>query len=84
MKATEDLTIEEWKSLFENEDVFKYENMLIMRRFLDIGGAATCSQLSRRYGDEWTYYNLMCSSPSYTILEFSPLFLSMAYHQLLS
>ena len=56
-----DLSVQEWFDLFKNKYIFKDENMLIMRRFLDIGGAATCSQLSRRYGDEWTYYNLMCS-----------------------
>ena len=40
-----------------------------MRRFLDIGGAATCSQLSGRYGKAWGYYNSMCSKLAKRISE---------------
>lgn len=56
----DDLSVQEWLDLFKNKDVFKYENMLIMRRFLDIGGAATCSQLSKRYGEKFRYYISNC------------------------
>lgn len=65
----DDLSVQEWLYLFKNKDVFKYENMLIMRRFLDIGGAATCSQLSGRYGKAWGYYNSMCSKLAKRISE---------------
>lgn len=65
----DDLSVQEWLDLFKNKDVFKYENMLIMRRFLDIGGAATCSQLSGRYGKAWGYYNSMCSKLAKRISE---------------
>lgn len=64
-----DLSVQEWLDLFKNKDVFKYENMLIMRRFLDIGGSATCSQLSGRYGKAWGYYNSMCSKLAKRISE---------------
>lgn len=65
----EDLSVQEWLDLFKNKDIFKDENMLIMRRFLDIGGAATCSQLSGRYGKVWGYYNSMCSKLAKRISE---------------
>lgn len=65
----EDLSVQEWLDLFKNKDIFKDENMLIMRRFLDIGGAATCSQLSGRYGKAWGYYNSMCSKLAKRISE---------------
>ena len=65
----DDLSVQEWLDLFKNKDIFKDENMLIMRRFLDIGGAATCSQLSGRYGKAWGYYNSMCSKLAKRISE---------------
>ena len=63
------MSVQEWLDLFKNKDIFKDENMLIMRRFLDIGGAATCSQLSGRYGKAWGYYNSMCSKLAKRISE---------------
>ena len=65
----DDLSVQEWLDLFKNKDIFKDENMLIMRRFLDIGGAATGSQVSGRYGKAWGYYNSMCSKLAKRISE---------------
>ena len=65
-----DFEVNEWLELLNNQDVFKYDNILIMRRFADIGGEATCSQLANTYGGSWGYYNSMCSKLAKRIADF--------------
>ena len=52
-----DLTIEDWLALINDPEVFNQDSLIIMRRMLDIGGEATCIQLSEKYGESWNYYN---------------------------
>ena len=61
MYMYKDFEVDEWLELLNNRDVFKEENLLIMRRFVDCGGEATCSQLANRYGETGAYYSSMCS-----------------------
>lgn len=61
MYMYKDFEVNEWLELLNNRDVFKEENMLIMRRLMDLGGEATCSQLANKYGETWAYYSSMCS-----------------------
>lgn len=61
MYMYKDFEVNEWLELLNNRDVFKEENMLIMRRLMDLGGEATCPQLANKYGKTWAYYNSMCS-----------------------
>lgn len=51
------LTVENWLALINDPEVFNQDSLIIMRRMLDIGGEATCIQLSEKYGDSWNYYN---------------------------
>ena len=51
------LTVDEWESLIKDETIFFEDNLTIMRRFLDYGGKATCSQLANEYGKTYAYYN---------------------------
>lgn len=70
MTFYEDFSEAEWTALLHNEQIFKYDNILIMRRLMDIGGEATCSQLANEYGRSWGYYNSMCSKLAKRIADF--------------
>lgn len=69
MTPIEDFSIDEWKELLADESVFKFGNMLIMRRFVEAGGESTCSQLSNVYGRNWGHYNSMCSKLAKRVAE---------------
>ncbi len=70
MTSYEDFSEAEWTELLHDEQIFKYDNILIMRRLMDIGGEATCSQLANKYGKSWGYYNSMCSKLAKRIADF--------------
>lgn len=50
-------SVDEWIDLLQDRDVFTDGSLQIMKRMKDIGGTATCSQLSMRYGDVTNFYN---------------------------
>ena len=52
-----EITVEQWAALLEDKSVFTENSLLIMSRLLDCGGAATCKQLSDRYGESISFYN---------------------------
>lgn len=51
------ITAEEWTELLHDENVFTKDSLAIMKRLLDIGGHATCTQLSNKYGKDKNFYN---------------------------
>lgn len=51
------LTIDDWKNLLNDKTVFTDNSLQIMKRFLDYGGQATCTQLSVKYGESKNFYN---------------------------
>lgn len=51
------LTVDDWKKLLKDKNVFTEESLQIMKRFLDYGGEATCKQLSVKYGESYNFYN---------------------------
>lgn len=51
------LTESDWLSLLAEKDVFDENSLKIMKRFKDIGGQATCTQLSLKYGETKNFYN---------------------------
>lgn len=51
------LTVDEWSGLIKDESVFDVPSLSIMKRILDMGGSATCSELSEKYGEHWNWYN---------------------------
>lgn len=53
---------EKWAELLRDEEVFTTQSLEIMYRLRDYGGAATCKQLSVKYGEEPNYYNVGSSS----------------------
>lgn len=50
-------TVDDWKKLLADKDLFWDSSLTIMSRMLDIGGQATCKQLSDKYGETPNYYN---------------------------
>lgn len=52
------LTVEDWTALLQDKDVFRENDLKIVKSFKDYGGAATCKQLSIRYGEAPGFYNI--------------------------
>ena len=48
---------EDWLQLLNNKEVFTESCLQIMKRFKHIGGQATCTELSQRYGESKNFYN---------------------------
>ena len=51
------LSVDDWVSLFGDDDVFTTGSLEIMKRMKDYGGQATCTQLSVKYGGTKNFYN---------------------------
>lgn len=55
------ISTEKWLELLSNNEVCKEECLIALRCLKDIGGAATCRELSSKYGRHSQFYNLACS-----------------------
>jgi len=53
---------DKWLQLLSDKNIFTHDSKVIMKRLLDIGGEATCKQLSQKYGESNNYYNSGSSS----------------------
>ena len=51
------LTVEDWVGLIEDGTTFTDSSLAILKRLKDYGGAATCKQLSVKYGESPNFYN---------------------------
>ena len=51
------LTVDEWEALLNDGEVFTESSLEIMKRMMDYGGKATCTQLSIKYGESKNFYN---------------------------
>lgn len=54
---TPKLSVDDWEILLNDNEVFTESSLEIMRRMLDYGGKATCTQLSIKYGESKNFYN---------------------------
>ena len=54
---TPGFSVEDWVKLLNDPEIFTTSNLEIMARILDFGGAATCKQLSNKYGEHENFYN---------------------------
>lgn len=52
-----ELGVEDWVELLNDSSVFTTSSLTIMKRLKDYGGAATCKQLSVKYGESPNFYN---------------------------
>lgn len=51
------LSVEDWKNLLNDRNIFSESDLEVMKCLQDFGGAATCKQLSERYGETVNFYN---------------------------
>lgn len=51
------LSVEEWMALIQDPQIFTPSSLEIMKRMLDYGGEATCTQLAEKYGETRNFYN---------------------------
>ncbi len=56
------ISVEQWLELLNDETVFTTSSLEIMKRMKDYGGIATCTQLSKKYGETKNFYNVGSSS----------------------
>ncbi|MCD7746276.1 MAG: EVE domain-containing protein [Lachnospiraceae bacterium] len=51
------LSVDDWVGLLGDSEIFTESSLEIMKRMLDYGGKATCTQLSTKYGETKNFYN---------------------------
>ncbi len=52
-----EITIETWEILLKDSSIFTQSSLEIIKRLLDYGGQATCTQLAVKYGESKNFYN---------------------------
>lgn len=45
-----------WDTLLDDPAIFNMQARALLRRMMDVGGKATCSQLAEKYGENMNYY----------------------------
>lgn len=51
------LSADEWEALLNDNEIFTDSSLEIMKRLIDYGGKATCTQLAIKYGKSKNFYN---------------------------
>lgn len=51
------ISVNEWYELINNKEIFDINSLKLIKRLYDIGGVATCKQLSEKYGWQPQSYN---------------------------
>lgn len=51
------ITTEQWVLLLSDATIFNQDSLKVMKRFKDYGGAASCIQLAKKYGESFNFYN---------------------------
>ena len=63
------LSIEDWENLLKDSDIFDEKSLKVMKCIKDCVGTASCTQLSRVYGDTINFYNTTSSNLAKRIVE---------------
>ena len=63
------LSIEDWENLLNDPDIFDEKSLKVIKCIKDFGGTASCTQLSRVYGDTINFYNTTSSNLAKRIVE---------------
>lgn len=63
------LSTQDWLDLLDDENIFTLPALEVMKRMLDIGGEATCTQLANKYGKSFAFYSRQSSSLAQRIAE---------------
>lgn len=52
-----DLSSDQWLALLKEPTIFNQQGLEIMKRLMDYGGSASCTQLANKYGETKNFYN---------------------------
>lgn len=63
------LSVEDWKKMLQDPEIFSNESLALVKRFKDYGGSATCKQISEKYGDTAQHYNIICTKTCEQIIK---------------
>ncbi|ATV65175.1 restriction endonuclease [Fusobacterium pseudoperiodonticum] len=63
------LSIENWENLLNDPNIFDENSLKVMKCIKDCGGIASCTQLSRIYGNTINFYNTTSSNLAKRIIE---------------
>lgn len=63
------LSVEDWKRILQDPEIFSNESLALVKRFKDYGGSATCKQISEKYGDTAQHYNIICTKTCEQIIK---------------
>ena len=63
------LSMEDWKKILQDPEIFSNESLALVKRFKDYGGSATCKQISEKYGDTAQHYNIICTKTCEQIIK---------------
>ena len=61
------LSVQAWVELLNDKDVFRENDLKIVKRFKEYGGEATCTQLAIKYGGSPGFYNIGSSKLGHRI-----------------
>ncbi|SFW22585.1 AAA family ATPase [Ruminococcus flavefaciens] len=56
---TPGLSVEDWLDLLNDPEVFDENSLTVIKAFYDIGGQATCKELSIKYGKDPGFYSMI-------------------------
>ncbi len=63
------LSADDWEALLNDGELFTDSSLEIMKRMVDYGGKATCTQLAIKYGESKNFYNVGSSSLAKRIVQ---------------
>lgn len=63
------LSVEDWKRILQDPEIFSKDSLALVKRFKHYGGAATCKQISEKYGDTAQHYNIICTKTCEQIIK---------------
>ena len=54
---TPNISVEQWNALLRDTAVFDENSLNVIKAFYEVGGAATCSELAKKYGNNPMHYS---------------------------
>lgn len=67
------LTTDDWLDLINDKNVFNEKSLNVIKLIYDMGGTATCKELSDKYGDTPQHYNSIATSLAKRIIKVTKL-----------
>ena len=56
---TPGLSVKDWCALLSDQDVFDENSLTVIKSFYEMGGQATCKELSERFGEDSGFYSIV-------------------------